>query len=359
MDAGDDTTQGRGGPIFLVGPSRSGTTLLRAILNGLPDVWLSDETHYFDDLRPRLAMASGNASRARILGECQRFFEQIETTRYEDTDADAGPAGVMGPIGMGPNNALAASDAMFAARCRAVARAHGASTWGEKTPRHVFRIDDILAAFPTAKVVCMMRDSRAVVGSYRDWPLALSREAATDEAGTAHLDRSDELARRARSYNILLSGLMWRAAVNAACRARVTHGAGTVRFVRYEDLVHKPEETIRDLANWLGLTFDKRCLEIPMQNSSAHSYKSNGGIVTDAADRWRKSLSATEIGLIEWVTGAQMQEMGYTPSGGPVGTLPKLRALLSLPFGIGRAAVANRHRMGGIFPFIARRLRSI
>ena len=42
------------GEIFVVGASRSGTNLVRALLNAHSTLWISAETHYFDDLRPRL-----------------------------------------------------------------------------------------------------------------------------------------------------------------------------------------------------------------------------------------------------------------------------------------------------------------
>ena len=42
------------GEIFVVGASRSGTNLVRALLNAHSRLWISAETHYFDDLRPRL-----------------------------------------------------------------------------------------------------------------------------------------------------------------------------------------------------------------------------------------------------------------------------------------------------------------
>ena len=61
------------------------------------------------------------------------------------------------------------ADAIFAAHCRSQQAARGKTVWGEKTPRHVFRSKDILGAFPTAKLLVMIRDPRGVVASYRDW----------------------------------------------------------------------------------------------------------------------------------------------------------------------------------------------
>ena len=41
-------------PVFVAGPSRSGTALVRSLLNGHPDVHIASETHFFDDLRRRV-----------------------------------------------------------------------------------------------------------------------------------------------------------------------------------------------------------------------------------------------------------------------------------------------------------------
>ena len=62
------------GEIFVVGASRSGTNLVRALLNAHSTLWISGETHYFDDLRPRLP---GNGTEP-LAGDdrerCERYF---------------------------------------------------------------------------------------------------------------------------------------------------------------------------------------------------------------------------------------------------------------------------------------------
>ena len=50
-------------PIFIVGASRSGTNLLRAAMNKHSTLWISGETHYFDDLRTRLDPHAGLVDR--------------------------------------------------------------------------------------------------------------------------------------------------------------------------------------------------------------------------------------------------------------------------------------------------------
>ena len=48
-------------PLFICGPSRSGTTVVLSLLDAHPDVAVAPETHYFDDLRVRLAKRIGSS----------------------------------------------------------------------------------------------------------------------------------------------------------------------------------------------------------------------------------------------------------------------------------------------------------
>lgn len=290
-------------------------------------------------------------------------MDRLGSSRYED---DPG-ANVLNPetpqIPAGatadPDQALDFCDLMFAESCRSFAASSGKAVWGEKTPRHVFRIDEILSAFPRARILCMVRDSRAVVCSYRDWPKALQREARTNEAGTGHIDRSAEMRRRIRSYNTVLAAMLWRAAVNAGRRAQVVHGADRVRIVSYERLVEAPEETLRGVADWLQVRFDSRCVHVPMQNSSTRAFDPIAGVVRGQVDLWRKGLGAVEIALVEWITGRQMRALGYRLDEARPSSLILAQAMLTLPFGILRAGWANRNRMGSVIGFLTRRLRSL
>ena len=157
------------GPIFLCGPSRSGTAMLRSALNGHPSVHLAGETHYFDDLRQRFEDPSSGVLSSELASEAADYFCALSHRPYghhgDPTQGRISPqqlrerAEQLGGTG----------DAYFQAYCEIEAEQASKSIWGEKTPRHIFRINDILTKFPDAKVVCMSRDPRAVVASYRDW----------------------------------------------------------------------------------------------------------------------------------------------------------------------------------------------
>ena len=285
------------GEIFVVGASRSGTNLVRALLNAHSTLWVSAETHYFDDLRPRLPGIGHRAARRRGPGALRALLPRAlppclrpgRRARGEPPRRATSCAAWRSELG-------GTGDAYFEALCRLRAERHGRERWGEKTPRHVYRIDDLLAAFPEAKVVCLVRDPRAVVASYKDWHGAAARRGVTE---SAELEADRERSRR--SYNPVLMSLLWRGVVRASFAALERHGPERVRIQRFERLAAAPEAEVRELCAWLGLAYEPALLEIPVVNSS---YATTGaGVSSEPVERWRERLSAREVGIVQSVAG--------------------------------------------------------
>jgi LPS sulfotransferase NodH len=69
-------------PIFVVGASRSGTNLLRALLNANGEVSISPETHYFDDLRPRLSSGGTAPLEPDDRERCENYFLALSHRAY-------------------------------------------------------------------------------------------------------------------------------------------------------------------------------------------------------------------------------------------------------------------------------------
>jgi hypothetical protein len=335
-------------PIFVVGASRSGTNLVRALLNRHGTLWVSAETHYFDDLRPRLPGAGTVRLEGSARERCEQYFLALEHRPFGQEGDAASSKLDRGDLRSLADELGGTGDSYFEALCRLRARRHGKEAWGEKTPRHVYRIDDLLAAFPDAKVVCLVRDPRAVVASYRDWHGAATRRGVT-EAEELQADRE----RSRRSFNLVLMTLLWRGVVRASFAAVRRHGPERVRIQHYERLAEAPEPEVRELCAWLGLEFEPAMLEIGVVNSS---YATTGlGVATEPIDRWRQRLSRHEVAIVQRVAGPLIDELGYERE--PVPT-PPLRlgwALATVPFAAGRAALANRSRLGRTSQYVRTR----
>ena len=109
-------------PIFLVGASRSGTAMVRSILNNDPDVHLVGETHYFDDLRAQLGTDGRSPLEVEQRVRCETYFRAITHRPYGhggDPEKSALDPMVLRAEAeaIGPG-----SDAYFEAFCRLMAR---------------------------------------------------------------------------------------------------------------------------------------------------------------------------------------------------------------------------------------------
>lgn len=229
--------------------------------------------------------------------------------------------------------------------------------WGEKTPRNVFRVDDIVEAFPGGKVICMVRDPRATVVSYRDWTQKKIADAALAQDADFAAAYAGDHRRKQASYDIVIAVTMWRAAVNAAAAAAAKHGPMRVRVVRYEDVVADPQAMLGGLCDWLGVDYDSAMLDVDLANSSYGGAR-GAGVSADPVDRWREKLSDQEIGVIQSVAGSAMHKFGYAPLPTRLGPLDLPLAYAAAPLAAARAAFANRARIANLPSYVWRRVRA-
>ncbi len=341
--------------IFICGPSRSGTAMLRSSLNAHPDVHVTLETHYFDDLRVRLENKLERPLEGADLDLALRYFLVLGHRPYghggdpEQSRFTAAELLAAAQAGGGT------SDAMFAGFCKLEAESVGKSIVGEKTPRHVFRIDEMLAVFPDARVVVMTRDPRAIAASYRDWRNQGGFDLEQDPGHVAELEK--EAQRTHASYHPATIAFLWRAQMNAASAARRRYGGNRVWIQRYEDLVAQPGVELARICTWLGLEFAPSMLSVPVHNSSYTSFDRDGGITTEAVSRWTEKLGSGEIRLVERVCGRLMTELNYPRERLTGGRVAALRLWLRWPQAVVSAISANRARSGSIGPYVWRRLR--
>ena len=178
----------------------------------------------------------------------------------------------------------------------------GESTLGGKDAERHFRIPDLLSVFPDARIICLVRDPRAVAASYRDWK---RNEPSEEELEAGSADRQ----RIQRSYNVVLHALIWRSSIAAAVRALHAYGDGSIRLQRYEELVSEPEESLRAVAGWLDLEYDDAMLDVPVVHSS---YGLQGeGASTAPIGRWQQKLPPAEIAVIQSCCRRLMNLFGY------------------------------------------------
>ena len=279
---------------FVVGVGRSGTTLLRMMLDAHPELAIPPETHFVPEVLER---AGGGA-------DPQALVEAIVGSR------------AWGDFGLEPDALRARVAALRRPDGAEVVRAfyllyassRGRPRWGDKTPGYVKRMRPIAAALPEARFVHLIRDGRDVALSRRGRGMGATKDVAE------------------------VAGLWRRRIENARKQARRL--SGRYLELRYEDLIADPGAALRRVCELVELEYDATMLDYheaaserlaelgdlaergrrgarsASERRQAHSLAA----APPSAERvqgWRGRMSAEDRRTFESVAGGLLAELGY------------------------------------------------
>ena len=297
--------------IFIVGVSRSGTTLMRRILDKHSRIGIATENHYLGHLLAwegtrhyfrRLGDLREDAQVRALVqliysGELQRRSRLRELSPYWRWLTSKVPAADMEAY-------LLASDrterGIFEAFLRIYADRRGKAVMGEKTPAHLDYVETLLEWFPDGRIVHCMRDPRAIYVS----ELRRRREG-TSGFPYRQLATVPALLER---FVLLQVAWVWARAVHRHRTLRRRYPE-RYRLVRFEDLVAAPDEAMAGLCGFLGVEPEPRMLEQKVTSKGAHVGET--GFDAGAAQRWRERIGAGAQSALELLLGGRLEEMGY------------------------------------------------
>lgn len=130
--------------IFIVGCPRSGTTILQSLLAAHPEITSFPETGFFLHLW-------GEDLRRTLQERLTIFFQDINRTEFLET--------------MQPQQSVTDRVKWFTSILDELAAENGNNIWAEKTPQHLFFIDDILRHLPDAKFIHITRTPLDTIAS--------------------------------------------------------------------------------------------------------------------------------------------------------------------------------------------------
>jgi hypothetical protein len=264
-------------PIVIGGCGRSGTTILRVILDTHSRVACGPESNLFT----RVSMPHGDPA------YLDRLAERFDMSRGRVVDL------------LETSSCHAEFIERFFER---YALASGKSRIAEKTPNNVHRIGWVFRHFPRARFVHMIRDGRDAVCSLRTHP----RHRVVDgRLVPVETDNPIDMCVE-RWVTDVAAGLRWR---------------GDPRYfeVRYEDLVRDREATLRELMLCLGLEWEPALLDHDKVKSASRDAtrfpqnpEANRPVYSSAIGRWQTDLSAAEKAAVERRAGRLLRDLGYS-----------------------------------------------
>jgi protein-tyrosine sulfotransferase len=257
------------GHVFVVGVGRSGTTLMRVLLDAHRRICCGPEMKALPQISILYNSIAGRRPQMdayhNTLADVQGYFRQFVD-------------GLSGNF----------------------RRASGKPRWAEKTPQNIMFIATLGTIFADARFIHMVRDGRDVACS-------LVTMSWTDRAGV----------KMEFTQNIKNAASHWRDMVlNARQQAAQPVVAGRVIEVRYEGLVADTEGTMRKVLGLLGEEWDPAILEAHKKDRSHEPHESSTDQATKpvyetAIGRWKREMSPADKSAFKSEAGVLLKDLGY------------------------------------------------
>lgn len=332
--------------IFVVGNSRSGTTMMGRIIGNHPDAFFFYELHYFEQMASSQdfnKLLTENQAKDLLMRlftvQHDGYFHQGDPKRYQH-QAEA----VLETLPPEKRYSIEVFKAFLRAESQAAGKRHPCV----HTPQNIFYLKEILALIPEVRLVNMIRDPRDVL-------LSQKRRWRRRFLGNKHIPLRQVL-RYWVNYHPITIAKLWNASIRAADAFKDDSRMFQLRF---KDLVAAPREKVQALCNHIGLTYFEGMENVPqIGSSSGKDHPDQKKIDPNAAARWQKGgLTAVEIYLCQKICRENMALHGYEIEAMKAPVFALMKAYLTFPLKIVVALLLNLSRMKNVVDTVKRRLR--
>ncbi len=305
--------------LFIGGCSRSGTTLLGAMIGSHSNCICSPESHFkIDVLRAINRGAVSESNPAALLALTKKHW------RFKIWEFDIEPSQAL-------TNTTAPSYAhvlnWIVTQYAREQNQPNANIWVDHTPENLGYAASLLQLFPNAKMIHIIRDGRAVAASILplDWG----------------------------PNSIIKAARWWTRLTSFGLAAETVYGPKRVMRVKYEALVLEPEATMRAISEFLELDYQPEMLQSTGFNPPSYTTKQHKlvGARPDPAvvTRWEQKLSTRQVEIFENLTRDFLTFLGYPLRYGLKAKAPSL-----LEIQIGKAQELFRGEIGNKFKWLKR-----
>lgn len=272
--------------IFMIGTQRSGSNLLRLMLNQLPEVAAPHPPHILQRMTP-LMSAYGDLQQDNhfdlLVDDVCRLVE-LNPVPWEGVELNretiAGHTSTRSLMGV------------FQSVYDQLAKAQGASSWCCKSLVNIKFLPAIEAHFKNAKYIYLYRDGRDVAVSFR--------KAVVGEKHFYHIARD------------------WGRTQRLALTMERHIGPDRFFHVRYEDMVEEPEAMMMRLCDFLGMEYRQDMLDFHQSDEAHRAARSsdlwgnvNQPIMKGNTGKFRIEASDADIRIFESLAGDVLDELGY------------------------------------------------
>ncbi len=275
-------------PFFIIGTERSGTNLLRMILNYGPDVSIAHPPHFLKNLaglEGRFGDLSIDSNLNSLVKASLTFLElhpyqwNLKVSASEVTEYLTNSSY--------PRSVLGIQSTLY----DFYARREGKERWGCKSTFSVRHIHEIKRDLPDALFVQLVRDPRDVAASAKKSQF--------------------------NHFHPYFSAKLWQEEQLMASSGLASY-PDSFYVLRYEDLITSPSTITKDLCQFLGIEFTESMLsyhqgsEAKKSSSLSRSWMNTGReILSSNSGNFERGLSLAEVSLVESQCYIQMKDFNY------------------------------------------------
>ncbi len=297
------------GHIFIVGLPRIGSKLVERILMLSPhiDYVSSGETHYIGHLFRTTLKDS-----ITKMGDLSKEANVYKLIDYFYANAPFRAGGIWKDLKKGRfsrenfSQKLLASDrtekGVYEVILRLRANMITNKTFlADKTNQHIYHVPTLIKWFPNAKIIHLLRDPRAILAS------ELKRRMKIYPSGYY---LPVKLGKPLYSFMIVLHmTIAWLYAVRLHQRHQKCYPQN-YHMVKFEDLVSDPENTVKELCDFLDIEYDSRMLR-PRQVHSSFASELVTGFDQKTLTRWQNHLKSWMKAWMFFWGKRYLRDFGY------------------------------------------------
>ena len=326
--------------IFVVGSSRSGTTMMGRILDNHSEIFTFREMHFFGTLWTNSCNQELNKNeQINLLSSLfciqeMGLFNQNNVNEFKNKSEKLLDKDLCNPL------------EIYELFLQIVSEEEKCNISCVQTPSNIYYLEEILNQLPNAKVINMIRDQRDVLLSQKNkWKRKFLGASAIPLV---------EAIRSFVNYHPILTAKVWNSSLEYTLKYK---NHKRVKTVKFEELLTNSEEIVKDICSFLELDFHNKMLEVPVVGSSTEKDKKEEmNIDSSKVLRWKNGgLSGAEIFLSQKVSSTMLKEFNYPLKKFQYPPFLILYFLLIFPVKLGLAFLFNLHRMANIIEVIKKR----
>jgi len=291
-------SQAEATPFFILGSQRSGTTMLRLMLNNHPNLCVPHETGFVIPFYLKLdhyAPLENKNNLSRLIDDIAQHPHVVNGELIKDKDA---------LLSKKPGDYAT----LIAEIMRSYADACGKKRWGDKTPSYTEHIDILYRLFPNAKFIHLLRDGRDVALSLQNlsWGSKCVPRLARDWAAKTVICH--------KVGNVLPKGSFFE--------------------LKYENLVLEPQAKLKEICEFLGEDYSDEILAYSdkgKENMPKASMKWHENSIRAPNPKklygWKKKMPEADRIIFEEVAGETLKYFDYELESKPSTLTSKIKNL--------------------------------